>query len=55
MLIEGATGIFTGSKYSERQIFEANRFLGEMEPITARGRQKVNPLISLATVPDCQM
>ena len=26
MLIESATGIFTGSKYRERQIFETNGF-----------------------------
>jgi len=33
MLIESATGIFTGSKYNERQIYEENGFLGELEPI----------------------
>ena len=33
MLIESATGIFTGSKYNERSIFEQNGFLGELEPI----------------------
>lgn len=33
MLIESATGIFTGSKYKERQIYEKNGFLGELEPI----------------------
>ena len=33
MLIESATGIFTGSKYNERSIYEQNGFLGELEPI----------------------
>lgn len=31
MLIEGATGIYTGSKYNERRIYEENGFLGELE------------------------
>ena len=35
MLIESATGIYTGSKYREKQIFEENGFLGELERIDA--------------------
>lgn len=35
MLIESATGIYTGSKYREKQIYEENGFLGELEPIDA--------------------
>lgn len=35
MLIESATGIFTGSKYNERKIYEENGFIGELEPIDA--------------------
>lgn len=31
MLIESATGIYTGSKYNERRIYEESGFLGELE------------------------
>lgn len=35
MLIEGATGIYTGSKYNEKAIYERNGFIGELEEFDA--------------------